>query len=198
MGSHPTSGKPIFARIGRFGKMIQIGEAADDEKPTFASVPETVNLSEITLDDALFYLSLPKVLGKSGTDEVKVGIGKYGPYVQLGKTYASIPEGETVHQVNLERALHLIAEKSKAQPAEAVVIETSHGRAEFLNGRFGPYLKLEGLNASLPKGTTAENLTTEVADAAIEKQKAKAAAGGPKRGGRKPATRTTSKKSARK
>jgi DNA topoisomerase-1 len=199
VGTHPTSGKPIFARIGRFGKMIQIGEAADEEKPTFASVPETVNLSEITLDDALFYLSLPKVLGKSGSEEVKVGIGKYGPYVQLAKTYASIPEGESVHQMNLERALQLIAEKANAQPAEAIAIETSHGRAEFLNGRFGPYLKLEGLNASLPKGTTAETLTVEIADAAIEKQKAKAAAGGPKRGGRKPAARsTTTKKSARK
>ena len=192
LGTHPTEGKPVYARIGRYGKMVQIGEAADDEKPRFATIPEQVNLMEMTLEDALFYLSLPKVVGSSGTEDVKVGIGKYGPYVQVGKTYASIPADEAIEKMDLKRALAILAEKEQAKPAEAIKVETSHGPAEFLVGRFGPYLKMEGMNASLPKGTTAETLTVEIADAAIEKQKARAASGTTTRGrGRKTTSRKT-------
>lgn len=149
LGKHPRTGEQISVRMGRFGPCIQIGEKSEDKKPTFASIPAGVEMETITLEQAIELSVLPRTLGQKDGEDVKASIGKFGPYVVIGKTYVSVPADApfTVYNVTLEDALKLIEAK---QSGTGNVIST-FGDIQVLRGKFGPYLKRDKDNFPLPK-----------------------------------------------
>ncbi len=162
LGQHPVSGKNVIARIGRFGPMIQIGdEQVDGEKPTFASLRKEQSISTVTLEDALELFKLPRVLGELEGQSIRANVGRFGPYVQFGKMFVSIPKGEDPMSITLERALEIIAAKKEDEANK--MIKTFDGRddVQLLNGRYGAYLKIGKDNFKLPKGSVPETLTLE-------------------------------------
>lgn len=162
LGLHPESGRRIIVRIGRFGPMVQIGdEQVDGEKPQFASLRKNQSISTITLDDALELFKLPRVLGESNGQQVKANVGRFGPYVQLGKTFASLTKEEDPMTVTLERALELIEVKLKEDANKVIKIFPENEDVQLLNGRYGAYLKIGRNNFRLPKDKEASELTLE-------------------------------------
>lgn len=162
LGSDPKSGRKIIARIGRFGPMIQIGdEKSDGLKPQFASLQANQSISSITLEEALKLFELPKVLGEHNGEVVKVNIGRFGPYVQVGKRFCSIPKEEDPMSISLERAIEL--DTLKQEEAAKALIKTfaENPDVQLLNGRYGAYLKIGKDNFKLPKGCEPETLSLE-------------------------------------
>lgn len=162
LGAHPESGKKVLARIGRFGPMIQIGDEKEDgEKPQFASLQGTQSIHTITLDEALELFKLPRTLGEFEGETVKVNIGRFGPYVQLGKLFVSLKKEDDPMQIDLDRAVELIAEKRETEANRLIKEFPENKDVQLLNGRYGPYLKIGKDNFKLPKGTDAASLTLE-------------------------------------
>jgi DNA topoisomerase-1 len=160
LGAHPTSGRKVIARIGRFGPMIQIGdEKADGEKALFASLQPSQSIGSITLDEALELFKLPRVLGNHDGLEVKANTGRFGPYVQVGRTFVSIPKGEDPISITLERALELYSEKQNAAANNLIKSFDEREDVQLLNGRYGAYLKIGKNNFKLPKDKKPEELT---------------------------------------
>lgn len=162
LGKHPESGKPIIARIGRFGPMIQIGDSEDEEKE-FASLLADQSITSITLEEALDLFKLPRKLGLFEDLQVSAAIGRFGPYVRHGKSFVSIKEkeGDDPFTITLERAVELIKAKREAD-AKALIQEwTEEPDIKVLNGRFGPYIKAGKKNVKIPKDKKAEELTLE-------------------------------------
>lgn len=160
LGLDPTSGKEVVARIGRFGPMVQIGSVEDEEKPRFASLQKDQSIATITLEQALELFKLPRVLGKSGEEEVQANIGRYGPYVRVGKTYASLEPEDDPMTIGLARALELI-EKKKAASATRELGPFEEGVLEVGQGRFGPYVRYGRIYANIPKGEDPASITLE-------------------------------------
>jgi DNA topoisomerase-1 len=180
LGDDPATGLEISVRSGRFGPYLQLGEAKDGEKPKRASLPKGVAPDEMDLARAIALLSLPREVGIHPEDRepIKAGIGRYGPYVQHGKTYANLEDGDDVFHVGLNRAVTLIAEKI-AKPSKGRRFGADPGRAlgdhptkggpiAAKNGRYGPYVSHNGVNATLPADKTPENVTLEEAVALID------------------------------
>jgi DNA topoisomerase-1 len=162
IGVHPKTGKMIIARLGRFGPMLQMGEATDDEKPAFAPIPESARLSDITMDEALKLFSLPRLVGQTEEGEdIMANFGPFGPYVKAGKTSASI-RPEDPFTVELDRARELIKEKREAA-ANRIINEFDGGKVQVLNGRFGPYISDGSKNAKIPKDTDPKTITEAMA-----------------------------------
>jgi len=162
LGTDPKSGRKIIARIGRFGPMIQIGdEKSDGIKPQFASLQANQSISTITLEEALKLFELPKLLGEHNGEAVKVNIGRFGPYVQVGKRFCSIPKEEDPMSISLERAIEL--DTLKQEEAAKALIKTfaENPEVQLLNGRYGAYLKIGKDNFKLPKDCQPETLTLE-------------------------------------
>jgi DNA topoisomerase-1 len=162
LGMHPQSGRRIIARFGRFGAMVQIGdEQVDGEKPLFASLKPDQSIGSVTLEEALDLFKLPKTLGVYEDLEVRANSGRFGPYVQQGKLFVSIPKGEDPLDMTLERAIELI--KAKKEVEANRLIKSFEGRddIQLLNGRYGAYLKIGKDNFKLPKGTEPEKLSVE-------------------------------------
>jgi DNA topoisomerase I len=172
LGEHPKSGRKIIARIGRFGPMIQIGDEKEDGlKAEFASLPKNKAIHTITLEEALELFKLPRILGEKDGVEVRANAGKFGPYVQLGKTFVSIPKDEDVMTIDLERALVLIAEKAQADASKVIKVFSERDDVQLLNGKYGAYLKIGKDNFKLPKDKIAEELTLEECLEISENQK---------------------------
>lgn len=161
IGTDPKSGKVIIARFGRFGPMLQIGEATDDEKPQFAPMPAGAKIENVTLEQALTAFELPRLVGQTPDgQEIKANIGRFGPYIQVGKLFVSI-KPEDPHEITLEKALELYAAKLKAE-AEKNIADFGDG-VKVLNGRFGPYVTDGSKNAKIPKETDPKSITHEQA-----------------------------------
>ncbi len=205
LGEDPETGEPVYVRVGRFGPYVQLGERTDENpKPKRASLPPGMDVGDVTFAVAVDILALPRPIGEHPEDGVAVeaGIGRYGPYVKHGKTYASLKKTDDVLAIGLPRALELLAEKKsrgrKTEPLREMGAHPEDGKpVNVLDGRFGPYVKHGRLNASLPKGTTVEELTMDQAVALLEARAARKAKRG---GGRKTTTakKTTAKKPAAK
>ena len=166
IGTDPKSGKPVIARMGRFGPMLQIGLAEDDEKPKFAPMPDGKKVENVTLEEALEMFNLPRTIGQTAAGEdIKANLGRFGPYVQFGKTYVSIKPDDPF-TITLERALELIAAKQQAD-AEKFIAQFDGG-VQVLNGRFGPYITDGTKNAKIPKGTDPANITESQAKQLLE------------------------------
>ncbi|MFP9118391.1 type I DNA topoisomerase [Flavobacterium sp. RNTU_13] len=155
LGTDPKSGKPVSVRLGKFGPMAQIGDAEDEEKQ-FASLLPEQNIGTISLEEALGLFALPKILGNHQGEEVEVNNGRFGPYVRFGKTFISLPKGEDPLDVTLERAKELIGEK---QQADAPIGEYEGHPVQKGVGRFGPFIKWNGIFINVSKKYNFDNLS---------------------------------------
>ena len=165
LGIDPKTNKNIYVRMGRFGAMVQLGESVKeetDEKPKYAGLRKTQTIGELTLEEALDLFKLPKVLGQYKEKDIKVAIGRFGPYVQFGTLFVSIPKTEEPLSLELNRAIELVEEKIKADIEKFIkVFEHKNGDIQLLRGRFGPYIKQGKNNHKIPKTEEPENLTLE-------------------------------------
>ncbi len=151
LGIDPKSGKPVFVKIGRFGPVVQIGVADDDEKPRFAQLPAKLSMETITLDEALDLFQLPRTVGEYEGTSVVIGAGRFGPYVLHNKQFVSLPKGEDPLTFTLENAIQLIQEKRQQDQKRHIKTFEEDKDLEVMNGRYGPYLAYKGKNYRLPK-----------------------------------------------
>ncbi len=170
LGVDPDSGKNVYARLGRFGAMVQIGEATDEEKPRFASLQGDQTLDTITYEEAMELFRLPKDLGKFEDEEVIVANGRYGPYIRFGKKFISLDKDENPLSVDMDRAIELIEKKRKA--------DAPIGKYEGLPiqkgvGRFGPFIKWNNMFINVNKSYDFDNLSQEDLEELIETKKRK-------------------------
>ena len=181
LGVDPQSGKNVYAKIGRYGTLVQIGETNTDEKPRFASMKKGQSIETISLDEALALFALPRTLGEFEGNEVMVSIGKFGPYVRCGNKYYSLSKTDDPYEIGLERAIDIIKVKREAERQKEelrkiypLTIGTLDGDAVTANiGRFGPYLSFRGDNYRLTGGMDPQKLSIDEAKAFIEQAKAK-------------------------
>ncbi|MBK6951749.1 MAG: type I DNA topoisomerase [Crocinitomicaceae bacterium] len=161
LGIDPVSGKNVYARIGRFGPMIQIGEQNDEEKPKFASVKKDQSIQTISLNDALELFKYPKAIGEFEGSEIKVNIGRFGPYIQHDKKFVSITakSGDTIETITADRAIELILAKREDDKNKLIKMFDEDNNVQLLNGRYGAYLKVGKDNFKLPKGTDPTKLS---------------------------------------
>jgi DNA topoisomerase-1 len=173
LGIDPKSGKPVIARIGRYGPMIQIGTKDDEEKPKFASVPKTSSMKEITFEEAMELFKLPRVVGKTEEgEEIKANNGRFGPYVQVGKLYASIKDGDPM-TISLEEARELIKEKQEKEKNKYIQVWEEE-KIQLLRGPYGIYIKNDKANVKIPKTVEEpEKLTLEEIKKIIKEAPAK-------------------------
>jgi len=155
LGKDPKTGKPVSVRLGKFGPMAQIGEP-DDEEKQFASLMNDQNIGNITLEEALKLFLLPKNLGTYKDEEVEVSNGRFGPYVRFGKMFISLPKGEDPLDVTFERAKELIAEKEEA---DAPIATYKSEPVQKGVGRFGPFIKWNGMFINVSKKYNYDNLS---------------------------------------
>lgn len=172
LGKDPASGKPVSVRMARYGPVAQIGTQDDEEKPKFASLQKGQSIENITLEDALKLFDLPRDLGVSKDKEnISVNIGRYGPYIRIGKQFISIKDDDP-YTITLERALQLIAENEEKKN-NRVISEFQNGDIQVLRGRYGPYVTNGKVNARIPKDKTPEELTEQECIELVEKTAAK-------------------------
>ncbi len=158
LGEDPATGKPVVARIGRFGPMIQIGSVEDEDKPKFAGLMEGQSIHTITFEEAMELFKLPRVVGTFEDKPIKANTGRFGPYVQHDKLFVSLKD-HTPFSIDETSAIELIKAKREAE-ANKMIKAFSDG-IEVLNGRFGPYIKQGKNNYKIPKGTDPLILTEE-------------------------------------
>lgn len=151
IGIDPESGKPVFVKIGRFGPVVQIGTAEDDEKPKFSQLPADKSMATITLEEALKLFQLPRTVGQFEGADVVIGAGRFGPYVLHNKKYVSLPKTENPLKVSLETAIELIEQKRQQEKERHIKSFEQDEKMEVLNGRYGPYIAYDGKNYRLPK-----------------------------------------------
>ncbi len=160
LGTDPESGKNVYARIGRYGSMIQIGEATDEEKPKFASLKGDKNIGNVTLEEALRLFDLPRNVGNYEDEEVIVSQGRFGPYVRHKGKFYSIGEQDPF-KINLEEAIALIDQKRKEEANSIIKTFDEDPDVRVLRGRYGPYIKFGKKNVKIPKDKDPESLTYE-------------------------------------
>mgnify|MGYP000858408225 FL=1 len=162
VGIDPKSGKPIIARFGRFGPMLQLGSSDDKaDKPQFAPLPKGAKIETVTLEQALHAFELPRLVGQTEDgQDIKANVGRFGPYIQIGKLYVSLKDIDP-REVTQEQARELYAAKLKAE-AEKNIADFGGG-IKVLNGRFGPYVTDGNKNAKIPKDTDPKTITRDQA-----------------------------------
>ena len=179
LGEDPNSGKPISARIGRYGPYVQIGDAEDEEKPKFASLLKGQLMETITLDEALELFKLPREVGLYEDQALVVNIGKYGPYVKHDSKFYSLAPTDDPMAVTTERLIEIIVEKRKLDSNKVIREYDENPNAKVLNGKYGPYISFGKRNIKIPRGTEPAELTYEdilkLAEGTEEKPAAKAA-----------------------
>jgi len=156
LGKDPETGKNVYSKIGRFGPMIQIGEATDEEKPRFASLPKEMTITDISLEQALDLFKLPKNLGEYEGKTIIVSNGRYGPFVKWDGIFISLPKGSNPMDVSLKEAIQLIEQKKKdnAPIGQYNGLPVQKGK-----GRFGPFIKWNDMYINVPKKYDFDNLT---------------------------------------
>ena len=162
LGNHPESGKPIIARLGRFGAMVQIGEFSEEEgaeKPQYASLKKGQFLEKITLEDALELFKLPRQLGEYEEKVVVAAIGRFGPYIRHDGKFVSIPKDKDPLEITFEEGVELIEAKRKSDAEKFIKGFDENPEVQVLNGRWGPYIKFEKKNVKIPKDKEPAELT---------------------------------------
>jgi DNA topoisomerase-1 len=157
LGNHPDTNKPIYARIGRFGPMIQMGDKDDEDKPKFAKIGKEIDFNEITLEQAIDLLKWPRELGDYKGKPVTVAIGKFGPYVKYDGSFTSITEEYDAETINFDEAVELLKESLKAK-SNRVIKEFKSKNIIVLNGKYGPYIKKGKKNYKIPEYQEASEL----------------------------------------
>ena len=172
LGADEATGKPISARMGRFGPMVQIGAQTDEDKPRFAKLKADQSIETITLEEALDLFKLPLMLGEHEGAEVSVNIGRFGPYVKWGDQFISIPKGEDAYSVDLKRAIEVLEAKQIEDAPIAFYEEKPITKGK---GRFGPFIKWNNLFINIPKAYNFDTLTQQDCNELIDKKVAKEA-----------------------
>ncbi|NND78937.1 MAG: type I DNA topoisomerase [Maribacter sp.] len=170
LGKDPKTGKQVSVRLGRFGPMVQIGTVEDEEKPQFASLSPDQSLNTITYEEAMDLFKLPRKLGVYEDQEIEANVGRFGPYVKFGKKFVSLAKGESAMDVSLERAIELIKEKQKADAPIAIYEEKDVIKGV---GRFGPFIKWNGMFINVNKKYDFDNLSQANIEELIEAKKQK-------------------------
>jgi DNA topoisomerase-1 len=171
LGQDPSSGKNVYARLGRFRPMIQIGEAEDEEKPRFASLRKDQSIFSISMEEALDLFKLPRTLGSRDGEDVIVGVGRFGPYVKFAGTFAILTPDDDPLEIDLRRAIELIELKKVANATR----DLGEYQGEMIvqgRGRFGPFVKHGKLYANVPKSEDPATVTFERAVELVEAKKA--------------------------
>ncbi|MBQ7818091.1 MAG: type I DNA topoisomerase [Bacteroidales bacterium] len=181
LGTDPTTGRRVSVKIGRFGPVVQIGTADEEEKPIFASLMAGQTLNNITLDEALKLFALPRTLGKFEDKEVVIGVGKFGPYIRHNGKFTSLPKEYKPLEITLEEASQLIVAKRDEDNSRIIKTFEEEPTLQIINGRYGAYIAYNKSNYKLPKGAVAEELTLDDCKKIIAEQ------------GEKPAKKTTRK-----
>jgi DNA topoisomerase-1 len=203
LGVDPDTGLEVTLRSGRFGPYVQLGEALDGEKPKRSSIPRGVAFDDVDLERALALLSLPREVGRHPEtgEPIVAGIGRFGPYVQHGKTYANLEAGDDVLVLGLNRAVTLIAEKQLkgpgarfgADPGRLIGEHPGGGPVTVKKGRYGPYVTHNGVNATLPREKTPDSVTLDEAVVLLEARAARGDLPGKRRA---PARKAPAKRAA--
>ena len=171
LGVDPISGKPVIARMGRYGPMVQMGVSDEEEKPHFAPLKRDQSIETITFEEALDLFKLPLTLGEYEGEQVYVNVGRFGPYVKFGEQFISIPKGEDPLEIDMDRAIELIKEKQKADAPIAMFDGKPVTKGK---GRFGPYIKWNEMFINVPRRFNHDNLSqadiNELVEAKIKKE----------------------------
>ena len=171
LGTDPESGKPVVARMGRYGPMVQIGSADDVEKPRFAKIPTGQSIETITYDEAMDLFKIQGTFGQHEGKDISVGVGRFGPYVKWGEEFISIPRGTDLSTVDLDRAIALIEQKKVADAPVGVYDTKPITKGK---GRFGPFIKWDGMFINVPRRYDFDTLTqpemNELIDAKVKKE----------------------------
>lgn len=170
LGNDPASGKPVSVKIGRFGPVVQIGTAGDNEKPRFAQLKKDMSIETITLEEALELFKLPRTLGEYEGKTVTVGAGRFGPYVYNNGLYASLPKTMDPMVITLEEAIELILKKKETEAQKHLKKFEEDPDLEILNGRYGPYITYKGSNYKIPKNIVPQDLNYEACKEIIRLQ----------------------------
>lgn len=168
LGIDAETGKKVIARMGRYGPMVQIGDTAnEEEKPRFAKLKASQSIETISMEEAMQLFSLPRTLGEYEGQELTVNLGRFGPYIKMGDQFISIPKGEDLHEMELERAIQLINEKQQADAPIAYFesLPVTKGK-----GRFGPFIKWNDLFINIPRAYNYDTLSKNDIDTLIEKK----------------------------
>ena len=175
LGIDPKTHKPVLVKIGRYGPLVQIGTADDEDKPRFAQMPKDKSIETITLEEALELFRLPRVAGQFEGTDVTIGAGRFGPYVLHNKKYVSIPKDIDPLEITIDEAVALIEKSRKAEQQRHLKTFDEDPKLEVMNGRYGPYIAYDGKNYRLPKAMheKAAELTYQECMAIVEKTDAK-------------------------
>ncbi len=167
LGNDPVNGKPIIARMGKYGPMVQIGVQDDEEKPKFAKLKANQSIETISLDEAIELFKLPLTLGEYEGGEVAVNVGRFGPYVKWGEQFISIPKGEELLEIDLSRAIEIINAKQIEDAPIGFYDEKPITKGK---GRFGPFIKWNNLFINIPRAYNFDSLTQQDCDELILKK----------------------------
>ena len=170
LGKEPGSGKQVSVKIGRFGPVVQIGTAGDNEKPRFAQLKKDMSIETITLEEALELFKLPRTLGEYEGKTVTIGTGRYGPYVHNNGMYTSLPKTIDPLEITLAEAIQLIREKKDAEAQKHIKKFEEEPELEILNGRYGPYISYKGSNYKIPKDIIPQDLNLDACREIIKLQ----------------------------
>ncbi|MDB5211896.1 MAG: topA [Sediminibacterium sp.] len=171
LGIDEATGKKVIARMGRYGPMVQIGDTAnEEEKPRFAKLKQSQSIETITMEEAMQLFSLPRTLGEYEGMELSVNVGRFGPYIKLGEQFISIPKGEDLHEMELERTIQLINEKQLADAPIGFYMELPVTKGK---GRFGPFIKWNDMYINIPRAYNFDALSQSDINELIEKKIAK-------------------------
>ncbi|MDD2530470.1 MAG: type I DNA topoisomerase [Bacteroidales bacterium] len=175
LGQDPKTGHNVYAKIGRFGPMVQMGETSNEEKPKFASMKKDQRIEEITLEEALTLFQMPRNLGKYEEEEIIVNVGRFGPYIKFGKTNISIPKTFDAYTIEFDACVELIKNKPSKEKKVLKSFEEDSS-IEVLEGIYGAYIKANGSNYKIPKTKKVEDLTLEDCKEIISKSNLKSSA----------------------
>jgi len=161
LGEDPTSGRPISVRIGKFGPVVQIGTADDEDKPLFASLRTNQRMETLTIEDALDLFKLPRKPGVYETKDITVAVGRFGPYIRHDNKFVSIPKTLDPMEITVDECIHLIDAKRLADSKKLIKTFAEDETVQVLNGRFGPYIYKDGNNYRIPKTTDPQTISLE-------------------------------------
>jgi len=170
LGNDPISGKPVSVKIGRYGPIVQIGSADDDDKPRFAQMKKGQTIETITLDEALELFRLPRTLGEFEGSEVTIGTGRFGPYIRHDKFYVSLTGVADPLTITFEEAVHLIQSKRESESKKVLKSFPGNPDMEVMNGRYGAYIAYQGSNYKIPRNMDPTTLTEEECQDIIKRQ----------------------------
>jgi len=160
LGDDPKTGKPIYAKIGRYGPMVQLGSTESEEKPKFAGIPDEYSLQSVTLEVAIDLFKLPRDLGEYDGKKVSAGVGRYGPFVRFANEFVSLGEKDPI-SVTFDEAVELYKAKQEEKKSQEIKTFDANPDIRVLNGRYGPYIKAGKKNVKIPKDKNPEDLTLE-------------------------------------